>query len=174
MSKLNNQLINLNSTPTMSSREIAELTNKNHADVMRDIRNIEAELSLSISAESEYVNSRNQKHPEYLLTKENSLLVVSGYSVTLRKRIIDRWQELENKQHMNMPQTFAEALQLAADQARQIEILELDNKETKQERNAALNTVNKLGDVLLYQARVLEAREEDRKELNQIYKRKHR
>lgn len=104
-----NQLTNLNQVQTMSSREIAELTDKNHADVMRDIRKIVEELGQSIFAESSYINSQNKSQPEYLLNKENSLLVVSGYSVTLRKKIIDRWQELENKQ-TKLPTTYIEAL----------------------------------------------------------------
>lgn len=46
---------------TMSSIEIAQLTEKNHKDVMRDIRNIEAELGQRISAPSSYVSEQNKK-----------------------------------------------------------------------------------------------------------------
>lgn len=41
-------LININQDMTMSSREIAELTGKNHADVMRDIRVLKEQLDGSV------------------------------------------------------------------------------------------------------------------------------
>ncbi len=105
-----NELKIISDTLTMSSREIAELTGKNHADVMRDIRNISNELGQSIFAESSYINSQNKQQPEYLLNKENTLLLVSGYSVSLRQAIIRRWQDLEAKQQHQLPQTYKEAL----------------------------------------------------------------
>ena len=57
---------------TMSSRDIAELTCKRHADVLRDIRNqIEAIGTERKSALSEYVDSTGRVLPEYQLTKRN-------------------------------------------------------------------------------------------------------
>ncbi|WP_425332589.1 Rha family transcriptional regulator [Avibacterium paragallinarum] len=45
------------------------------------------------------VNSQNnQRYPIYYLDKSATLTVISGYNVILRKRIIDRWLELENQQ----------------------------------------------------------------------------
>jgi len=83
---------------TMSSREIAELTGKQHAHVMRDIRTTLGELlgeeGLSKFGSS-YLNAQNKAQPEFLLPKRESLILVSGYDVHLRARIIDRWQELE-------------------------------------------------------------------------------
>ncbi len=93
---------------TMSSIEIAQLTEKNHKDVMRDIRNIEAELGQRISAPSSYVSEQNKKITMLTLDKENSLLLVSGYSVKLRQKIIRRWLELEG----NLARNLQEAIQL--------------------------------------------------------------
>ena len=61
-------------------------------------------------------------YTEYKLNKELTLCLVSGYNANLRMKIINRLSELESKQTPQIPQTYAEALQLAADQARQLEI----------------------------------------------------
>lgn len=84
---------------TMSSREIAELTGKRHDHVVRDI---ETQLAPLLGEEGlprfgdTYQNSQNgQTYRMYRLPKRECLIVVSGYSVELRARIIDRWMELE-------------------------------------------------------------------------------
>lgn len=93
---------------TMSSREIADLTGKQHGHVMRDIREMLVQLhgeeGLSRFGSS-YINSQNKVQPEYLLPKRESLILVSGYDVHLRARIIDRWEELEARQQID-PATF--------------------------------------------------------------------
>jgi phage antirepressor YoqD-like protein len=61
-----------------------------------------------------------------LLSQRDTLVVVSGYSVELRARIIDRWQELEARaDQFQIPATYAEALQAAADQAKENQSLRL-------------------------------------------------
>lgn len=96
-----NQLMNLGTglPPTMSSREIAELTGKRHDNVMRDIREMLVELHGEggvLSFEDTHVNHQNgQTYPVFMLPKRETLILVSGYSVQLRARIVDRWAELE-------------------------------------------------------------------------------
>lgn len=84
---------------TMSSRLIAELTGKAHKNVLNDIRVMAEQLDLELGGLifqlSEYVGLQNKKHPEYLLTKKESLLVISGYDVNMRLAIINRWEQLE-------------------------------------------------------------------------------
>ena len=72
---------------TMSSREIADLTGKNHSNVMRDIRNVCKELGQIISA-SAYFDAHGKERREYRLDKELTLTVVSGYNNKLRHAII--------------------------------------------------------------------------------------
>lgn len=84
---------------TMSSREIAELVGKEHRNVMRDARAVLAELHGDgglLKFEHSYLNSQNKPQPEIRLPKRECLILVSGYSVELRAKIIDRWMELES------------------------------------------------------------------------------
>lgn len=54
----------------MSSREIAELIVKTHANVCSDIRNMLTQLGLTqISFESGYCDANNQQRTEYLLPR---------------------------------------------------------------------------------------------------------
>jgi len=91
-------LITTNEPLTMGSLEIAKLCDKNHADVMRDIKNMLKQLDLGVSSFADtYINLQNkQTYPCYNLDKELSLTLVAGYNVKLRNAIIKRWQELEN------------------------------------------------------------------------------
>lgn len=88
---------------TMSSLEIAELTGKRHDHVMRDTRKMLVELHgedrlPSFGGTVERPNPSGGapiKSPIYRLPKRETLVLVSGYSVEMRARIIDRWMELE-------------------------------------------------------------------------------
>lgn len=85
------------SPKTMSSLEIAELTGKAHAHVMRDIRVMMEELGGQSSFGSTYRDAQGKERACFNLPKRESLILVSGYSVELRARIIDRWAELEQQ-----------------------------------------------------------------------------
>lgn len=118
---------------TMSSREISDLTDKRHDNVMRDIRTMLVELHGDggvLRFEDTQVNPQNgQLYPVYRLPKRETLILVSGYSLALRAKIIDRWQELESMvEQPKIPQTMPEALRLAAEAIEQRDRLALENK----------------------------------------------
>ena len=121
-----------NASLTMSSREIAELCEKEHRSVLRDIDNMLSELEIQ-SAQfcADYIDSRGRSYRCFNLPKDLTLTLIAGYNVKLRKRIIDRWQELEAQQAVQLPQTFAEALRLAADLEEQKQALFLENQQLK-------------------------------------------
>lgn len=83
---------------TMSSRDIAKLTNKLHKNILSDIRNMLESLNIQ-SAEflADYKDSKGRTFKEYNLPKRETLILVSGYNVELRAKIIDRWEFLERK-----------------------------------------------------------------------------
>lgn len=114
-----NDMIKLGSMVlTMSSREIAELTGKQHQHVRHDIEAMLSALELDASSFGHvYRDSKNRAQSEFLLPKDLTLTLVAGYNVKLRKKIIDRWIELEEgvKPQFQIPKTMAEALRLAAD-----------------------------------------------------------
>lgn len=81
---------------TMSSREIAELTGKQHKHVLDDIRKMLDDLGqTSAEFSADLPDAYGRPQPAFKLPKRETLILVSGYSVELRARIVDRWQELE-------------------------------------------------------------------------------
>lgn len=110
-----------NASITMSSREIAELTQKEHRHVVRDIETMFERLEINAEGYAHFWThpQNGQTYREFKLTEDLTLTLISGYNIKLRKRIIDRWQELENQQSPRLPQTLPEALRLAADLAEQ-------------------------------------------------------
>ena len=117
---MNNKL-SIVTSQTMSSREISNLTGKMHPHVKRDIERMCSEINHPNLDSSEYTH-RGNVYNEYLLDRDMTLCLVSGYSAPLRMKIIQRWRELEEVQKPKIPQTLSEALQLAADQAKQLEL----------------------------------------------------
>ncbi|WP_421551774.1 Rha family transcriptional regulator [Pseudomonas yamanorum] len=83
----------------MSSREIANLTGKRHPDVKRDIQAMAVELKVDVSEFAHiYNDSRNREQVEYLLDREHTDCLLTGYSAGLRMKVIRRWRELEQQQ----------------------------------------------------------------------------
>ncbi|HAF5411024.1 TPA: hypothetical protein G7958_004564 [Salmonella enterica] len=89
-----NELMNVSEAQTMSSREIAELTGKEHKNVLADIRKMLSEIQ-SAEKSADYKDSKGRTYKMLLLDKEETLILISGYSIKMRAAIIRRWQELE-------------------------------------------------------------------------------
>lgn len=102
---------------TMDSREIAELTGKEHRKVTRDIEEQLGKLPGGVTRFGHtYRNEQNgQEYPCFKLPYRETMILVSGYTVELRAKIIDRWMELERGTAYKIPSTLSEALYLAAD-----------------------------------------------------------
>ena len=102
---------------TMTSREIAELTGKEHKNVLVDIRTmLDGLVMTSAEFSANLPDTYGRSQPGYRLPKRETLILVSGYSVAMRAKIIDRWQELEGQAAAPaLPRNYAEALRHAAD-----------------------------------------------------------
>ena len=103
------QLIN-SLEQTMSSFEIAQITGKQHKNVLRDIRELnkvyekiyglKIEQMLKIT---ELPNGAKRKDPYFELTKMQTWDLLTGYNAELRIKVNRRWAELEAKQQYNFP-----------------------------------------------------------------------
>jgi phage regulatory protein, rha family len=115
----------------MSSREIAELTGKQHKNILRDIRNMEPawEKVNGLKFELvEYLDEKGEKRPEYQLNKEETLYVATKYHDETRAKLIMRWKQLEvenvelksklNSKTYTIPEDYAEALLRIVDHVR--------------------------------------------------------
>lgn len=80
----------------MSSREIADLTGKQHFHVKRDIERMLSELQEDPSNFGcTYLDGQNRAQVEYQLDREHTECLLTGYSASMRMAVIRRWRELE-------------------------------------------------------------------------------
>ena len=109
--------------PTMSSRDIAELTGKEHKNVCRVIRDLISDRILDAQLEPLKFEYRGQWFDYYELSKRDSFVVVARLSPEFTAHIVDRWQELEQKLNpvFNLPQDLPSALRALADTYEQLQ-----------------------------------------------------
>jgi anti-repressor protein len=121
--------------PKMNSVEIADLVESRHDTVKDSIKRLanRGTIHSPAMADIPYVDEsgRNRNTKGYVFVgdqgKRDSTIVVAQLSPECTARLVDRWLELEEQAKQaakpvhRIPQTYAEALQLAADQARLIE-----------------------------------------------------
>lgn len=107
---------------TTLSTEIAELTGKHHKNVIRDIEVVIEQLkkngsNLSFLIESTtYIGENGNPYKCYALDYEATMLILSGYDVLLRAKVIKRWQELEQaKKPLSTFELIAQMAQASAD-----------------------------------------------------------
>ena len=98
---------------TMSSREIATLCEKEHKNVIRDIRNMLDSLDGSLLNHEYYQILRDERGytSEILLNENLSINLVTGYNATLRLRIVRHWQELRKPKELSRIELIELAMQ---------------------------------------------------------------
>ena len=84
----------------MTSLEIAEVTGKQHKNLMRDIRNMEAAWEKVNGLKFElvdYTDSKGEQRPCYSLSKMECLYIATKFNDEARAKLVIRWQQLEQE-----------------------------------------------------------------------------
>ena len=137
---------------TMSSREIAQLCEKQHGHVCRDIEQLNQtyeQMGLSKIGQGYYTHpsTGSQQHREFLLTKEQSIDLVTGYRADIRIRINRRWAELEAQNNSPALPNFADPVQAArawadAVEKQQLAIAQVAELQPKADALDVINTAS--------------------------------
>lgn len=96
--------MNLIQNQTMSSLEIAKITNKRHPDVIRDIRSMidsikdDAEMLHELNQGVVDIKDNRSYTKEFKLNRFMTELLITGYDALRRAKVIKRLVELEQKE----------------------------------------------------------------------------
>ena len=111
---MNNLAILKQTAQTMSSREIAQLCQKPHDNVLKLIRSLIDGGIVKSTTPHQYMHPQNgQWYTEFLSDKRDSLVVVARLSPEFTAAVIDRWQELEAQNTAPALPNFADPVQAA-------------------------------------------------------------
>lgn len=107
----NNSISTIADQQTITSMEIAEITGKNHYDVMKAIRKMEpawekiqgGKFSV-LQRVTKLGNGGTKKNPYYSLTKTECLFVATKFNDEARAKLVLRWEQLEKEKLMQQPQ----------------------------------------------------------------------
>ena len=98
---------NQNAEQRMTSLEIAQLSGKQHKDVLKAIRNMESaweKVNGRNFALVDYKDQKGELRPCYLLSKTECLYIATKFNDEARAKLVIRWQELEEERLMEMQQ----------------------------------------------------------------------
>lgn len=130
-----NDLAAINTGMTIESREVAKMIGRQHKELLRDIRRYLSDISTSADLrssdffiESLYKDKKGEERLCYLLTKKGCEFVAN--KMTGKKgnlftaSYITKFNKMEKQQisvQFEIPQSYSEALRLAADQQDQLD-----------------------------------------------------
>ncbi|MBG6510485.1 Rha family transcriptional regulator, partial [Pseudomonas aeruginosa] len=141
-------LITTTNAVTMSSREIAELTGKRHDNVIADIRKMLLELGYQIDADGRSPDFSGDVPDAYgrlqhcfNLPRREVEILLTGYSIPLRAKCLDRLHELEARAKQTLPALPGDYIQALE------HLLESKRSEQKaiEERDHAIATKAEIG-----------------------------
>lgn len=107
---------------TITSREIADLTGRQHKHVLDAVKTME-QAWLKVGQPNfrltYYIDQWNRQQPQYELSRKECLYIATKFNDEARAILILRWEQLEAKN--SLQQSYSEALMLAAKQAEELE-----------------------------------------------------
>ncbi|WP_428739432.1 phage antirepressor KilAC domain-containing protein [Sulfurimonas sp.] len=127
-----NSLVSNSNTGVITLKEITDLIDVQHSKAMLKVEQLAKEPSFGEVSKFDTFNLNNVKVETYLLNKKQAIAVGARLNNSLLMKVIDRLEELESQNSFKVPQTFHEALLLAADLEKQNETLLLENKKQSQ------------------------------------------
>lgn len=107
-----------NGTVTMSSLELVDFINSHRIDGEAELQHknflakVPVVLGQNQSAEflADYRDARGRTQKCYRFPKREACLMAMSYSYDLQAKVFDRMTELESRQQVTIPQSYAEAL----------------------------------------------------------------
>lgn len=121
----------------MTSLQIAEITGKPHADVMKAIRKMEpawSKINEGNFSLVDYQDKKGETRPCYSLNKEECLYIATKFNDEARAKLIKRWKELEEQhQKPSVPQNYLEALKSLVKAEEEKQQLALENKKQQEQ-----------------------------------------
>lgn len=115
----------------MTSLQIAEITGKPHADVMKAIRKMEPaweKINQGKFSLVEYIDKKGESRPCYSLTKEECLYIATKFNDEARAKLIKRWKELEEQHQPAVPTNYLDALRSPLHSEEERQQLALENR----------------------------------------------
>jgi phage regulator Rha-like protein len=108
-------LVRVLKTQMMSSKEISQITGKTigniHVDIRKMVNELKDDREFNHQQYQEFKDGRNFTK-EFLLDKELTTILVSGYSIKMRAKIVRRLDELETQQQApTTPQPLSNTLE---------------------------------------------------------------
>ncbi len=129
----------------MTSLQIADITGKPHADVMKAIRKMEpawSKINEGNFSLVDYQDKKGETRPCYSLNKEECLYIATKFNDEARAKLIKRWKELEEQhQKPSVPQNYLEALKSLVKAEEEKQQLALENKK-QQEQIVTISKTN--------------------------------
>lgn len=132
-----NELSTIVDGDRMTSLQIAEITGKPHADVMKAIRKMEpawSKINEGNFSLVDYQDKKGETRPCYSLNKEECLYIATKFNDEARAKLIKRWKELEEQhQKPSVPQNYLEALKSLVKAEEEKQQLALENKKQQEQ-----------------------------------------
>lgn len=123
---MRNELLNTSTVETLDSREVAEMIDMQHKNLLKKLREYEEILDGSklstpqFFIKSTYINAQNKEQPCYLLTKKGCEMVANKLTgekgILFTAQYVNRFEEMEKKiTQPQLPSSPMEVLKLTFD-----------------------------------------------------------